>query len=508
MTGETVLVGEFSHETNTFASEPTDRESFQKRREYHGDELIEELRGTNSTVGGIVDVAEGAGVELIPTVAAAAQPGGIVTEEAFEYYSERILAGVRDHRDDLDGICLGLHGAMVVEGRDDGEGPLLAAIREEVGDDVPITTTLDLHGNVTDEMIDHADALIAYETYPHVDSGETGRTAMRVLLDAMRDEMEPTMAIERPPVLTHGPKENTRAGPMAEVMASARELEERDGVRKVNVMSGFPKADVPSMGFSISVVADGDNGLATEVARDLATTIWERRTEFVGDYPDPAEAVSEAFDLAADADAPVVLADVGDNPGGGSAADGTTVLRELIDQGASNAGFAIMRDPEVVDACVDAGAGERVTVTMGGKTDDLHGEPIADVEGYVKAITDGRYRNTGPMGTGTRQNLGRAVRFECGADDGVTVIVTDNRVQPLDAEIWRHVGVQPERLDIIVVKSTNHYRADYEPMASHVLSVNSPGLCAMDPGMFDFEAVTRPKFPIDEMDDGDYPDWE
>jgi microcystin degradation protein MlrC len=247
------------------------------------------------------------------------------------------------------------------------------------------------------------------------------------------------------------------------------------------------------------------------VSRDLAERVWDRRHEFIGDYPGPEEAVERATRLVADGvteDGPVVLADVGDNPGGGGAGDGTTVLREMLDHGLTNAGLAIMHDPAVVERCVDAGVGERVTVTLGGKTDDMHGDPIEDVDGHVKALTDGRFENTGPMGTGSENNLGRTVHLQCGADDGVSVLVTENRLQPLDAEIWRHAGIQPERLDVLAVKSMNHFRADYESMASHVIVVNSIGLASMDPRNFAFSDLRRPKFPLDEMDDDDYPDWE
>lgn len=513
MTGERVLVGSFVHETNTFASTPTTREEFRERRAYAGDEMFERLRGTNSEVGGVVEVADEEGLDLVPTVAASATPGGVVAREAYEQYTGEIVAGAREHADDLDGVLLPLHGAMVPEGMDDGEGPLVSRVREAVGPDVPVVVTLDLHGNVTDELVAAADALVAYRSYPHVDMGETGRRGARLLVRAMRDEVEPAMAIARPPMLAFGPLQNTRDGPMAAVMARARELEERDRVLAANVLPGFHAADVPSMGFSVPVVADGDPAAAEAAARELATFVWKSRERFVGDYPEPEAAVAEAERLAADreagdhgdGDGPVVLADVGDNPGGGGAADGTTVLRAMLDQGVENAGFAILRDPEVVEHCVAAGVGERVAVDLGGKTDDLHGEPIRDLDGYVAAITDGEFVNTGPMATGTENHLGRTVRLECGTGDGIAVVVTENRLQPLDAEIWRHVGVQPERLAVLAVKSTNHYRADYEPMASHVLPVDSPGLSAMNPARYDYDRIRRPQFPLDAMADDDYP---
>ncbi|MFW5939502.1 MAG: M81 family metallopeptidase [Halolamina sp.] len=514
MTEPTVLLGGFAHETNTFADDTTDRAEFQSRREYVGEEIPVKMRGTNTCEGGVIDVAEGAGIDLRYTITASATPGGVVGADAYEFYTDRIVAGAETHREELDGVVLCLHGAMVPEGMDDGEGPLVARVRDVVGPEVPIAVTLDLHGNNTDQLIEAADVLVAFEEYPHTDMGDTGRRAMRLLHRTMRGEVAPTMHVERPPVLAMTPKQNTRAGPMADLMAEARAQEDRDGVLKVNVFPGFQQADVPSMGFSIPVVTDDDPALAREVARELAAAVWDRRESFIGDYPEPAEAVARAKRLVADAEAagvdegPVVMADAGDNPGGGGASDGTTLLRELLDQGVTNAGFAIMRDPEAVAECVDAGVGERVTLTIGGKTDDLHGDSIEDVDGYVAAITDGEFVNTGPMATGSENHLGRTVRLECGAEDGVSVLLTENRLQPLDAEIWRHAGIQPERLDVLVVKSTNHYRADYEPMASEVIQVNTPGLAAMDPRKFTFDRIRRPQFPLDEMAQDTYPDWD
>lgn len=510
MPDETVLLGGFSHETNTFAKGTTDRPLFQKRREYFGDEISEKLRGTNTQDGGVIDVAEDEGVDLRYTVSASATPSGVVAADAHEFYCGEIINAVEEHVDDLDGVMLCLHGAMVPEGMADGEGPLIAKIRDIVGEAIPISVTLDLHGNITDEMVAEADSLIAYESYPHVDTGDTGRIGMRTLVRMMRGEIDPVMHIERPPVLAMGPKQNTRDGPMSEVMMKARVCEEREDIVKVNVLPGFHQSDVPGMSWSVPVVADGDLGAAREVSRELAEYIWDRHEDFVGNYPEPAEAVTEAERLTADLNEDsgfVLMADVGDNPGGGGATDGTTVLREIIGQSLTNVGFAIIKDPAVVDQCVRVGVGARAVVDLGGKTDDFHGDPIEDLDVYVKAITDGEFVNTGSMETGSENHLGRAVHVQCGTDDGVSVIVTENRMQPLDAEIWRHMGIQPERLDVLVVKSTNHYRADYEPMCSTNIPINSPGLVAMDPRKFEFTRINRPIFPLDEMDDEDYPDW-
>lgn len=537
MADETILVGGFTHETNTFGWRATTRADYRERRECFGDAVPAEFAGTNTATGGAIDEAERRGVDLRCVLAASAMPGGALTRETYEFYADRLLDGVREHHEAVDGVLLPLHGAMVAEHLADGEGELLARVREAVGPALPVVATLDLHGNVTPEMVAHADALVAYETYPHTDMGETGREGLRVLLETVRGDLDPVTWMERPPVLPFGPKQNTLDGPMAAVMALARDLESRDAIRKVNVLPGFHAADVEPMGFSVPVVADGDEAAARSAAREVASHVWANRESFVGDYPGPDDGVREAIDLAAGTGAgegPVVVADVGDNPGGGGAADGTAVLRALLERGATNAGFALVCDPAVVETAVGAGVGERVTVSLGGKTDDMHGDPIDGVVGYVAAVTDGEYVNTGPMATGTANHLGRTVRLQCvlgaegpggagdrdggastgdaaagpGPRDGVTVVVTENRVQPLDAEIWRHVGVQPERLAVLVVKSTNHYRADYGPMASHVVPINSPGVASMDASVFEFARVRRPQFPLDEMADDAYPDWD
>lgn len=510
---ETVLVGAFAHETNTFVPEPVTRADFQAREEYLGQALDDNLRGTETAVGGVIDAADDHGVELVPTVAAFATPGGVVATDTYEFYTDLILDGVRDHLDDLDGVILPLHGAMVAEHLEDGEGPLIASVRELVGEAVPIVVTLDLHANVTEQMVDAADALVAYETYPHLDKADTGRRGFEILVRSIQDEVAPTVHFERPPNLIFQPKAYTPGGPMAEVMAEAREQEARSGVLKVNVLPGFYHADIEEMGVTTPVVTDDDPGLARDVSRSMAALIWERRADFVESYPKPREAVAQAkatvVEKAPD-EGPVVMADFGSNPGGGGASNGTTVLREFLDQEVSNAGWAIMHDPDAVATCLEAGVSRRVTIDVGGKTDDQHGETIESLEGYVKAITDGRYVNTGTShsGYGVQNDIGRTVRFQCGPDDGVTVVLAERRASAFDAEIWRHVGQPPERLDIVCIPSLIAFLGDYEPMASDVVLVDTPGLSAVDPARFDYERIPRPLYPLDDLVADTYPDWD
>lgn len=509
---ETVLTGELAHETNTFVRGLTERSDFQEDREYLGEDVPTQMAGTETSIGGIVDSAADTGIELLHTISARATPSGVVSEEAYSFYRSLILDELRDHIDEIDGVILALHGAMATEVAPDGEGPLLSAVRSIVGPDVPVVATLDLHANVTEEMVEVADALVAYEEYPHLDKAETGVKAFDILVKAMRGKVEPTSHFERPPTIIFQPKAHTTHGPIAKVMERAREYEQQDDVLKANVLPGFYHADISEMGVTTPVVTDGDPELARKVSRDLAELIWENRKEFVGEYPKPAEAVAQAKGVISGLDeenGPVVMADFGSNPGGGGASNGTTVLQEMLEQEVDNSGWAIMHDPEAVEDCIAAGVGNRVTVDVGGKTDDRHGETITDLDGYVKAITDGRYVNTGTShsGRGVQNTIGQTVRFECGADDGVTIVLAERRASAFDAEIWRHIGLPPERLDLICIPSLIAFLGDYEPLSSDVILVDTPGVSAVNPERFDYSHIARPISPLDDMDDDAYPSW-
>ena len=399
---------------------------------------------------------------------------------------------------------------MVTEHYSDGEGELIRRVRDVVGEEVPIIVTLDLHANVSSQMATHADALIAYETYPHLDKAATGRHGMDLLVRTMDDEIEPVVRFERPPMIVFQPKAYTVEGPMVDVMHRARELEAHAGVLKTSVFPGFYHADIPEMGVTTPVVSDGDPGLAQEVSRDLAEHLWTHRDQFVEDYPKPAEAIAIAKERASALDSnegPIVMAEFGSNPGGGGAANGTTVLREMLEQGIENAGWAIMYDPEAVETCVAASVRERVTETIGGKSDDKHGDPIEAVDGYVKAITDGKYVNTGTThsGKGVQNDIGTTALFQCGPDDSINVVLAERRASAFDAEIWRHIGIQPERLDIICIPSLIAFLGDYEPMSSDIILIDTPGLSAVNPAQFDYSEIPRPIYPLDDLDGTAYP---
>ncbi|MGH7279849.1 MAG: M81 family metallopeptidase, partial [Candidatus Rokuibacteriota bacterium] len=309
-----------SHETNTFSTIPTDRRQFEARDLRYGGEILEAFRGTGSCLGGMIDAAEARGVTLVPSIAAAASPAGRVTKDIYADLKQRLLADLRA-AGPLDGVLLDLHGAMVPEGLEDGEGDLLAAVRQAVGD-TPIAVTLDFHANLTADMTRHATLLHGYKTYPHVDMPDRGREATERLIDVVGRRLRPTAVYRHPPLLPPLGRQGTASGPMRRLYDLAAEMEQDPRVISVSIFAGFPLADIEDAGLSIYVVTDGDPALAERCAERLAAAAWEHRREFLHTGLPVREAVARA--LAIDG-RPVVLADMADNTGGGAAGDGTEV---------------------------------------------------------------------------------------------------------------------------------------------------------------------------------------
>ena len=485
-----VFIAMVSHETNTFSPLPTGRRQFEARDLRHGGELLETYRGTGTCLGGMIDAAQAHGVTLVPSVAAAAAPGGRVTKDFYVEVKHRLLADLR-RAGPLDGVLLDLHGAMVVEGIDDGEGDLLGAVRAEIGAR-PLVVTLDFHANVTDAMARAATLLHGYKTYPHVDMQARGREAAERLVDVARGRLRPAVALRRPPLLPPLGSQATARGPMRRLYDLAGTLEREPGVTSISVFAGFPLADIHDAGLAVYVATAGDEVRAVRLADRLADTAWQHRQEFAHTALPPADAVARA--LALDG-RPVVLADMADNTGGGAAGDTTAVLRELLRAGARDATVACLWDPGAAAACARAGAGATLTLAVGGKVDPGHGAPV-EVTGRVRTLSDGRFVHKGPMLRGLPGRLGTTAVLEV---EGVKIILISERWQTLDPEMIRLVGIDPLAEKMLVVKSTIHYRAAFEPLAHTIVEVDAPGLSSSNLARFPFTRVRRPIFPLDPI---------
>ena len=478
-----------SHETNTFSNVPTDRGQFEARNLHYGGEILETFRGTGTCLGGMIDAAERHGARLIPSVAASASPAGLVTKDIYGHVKERLLADLRA-AGHLDGVLLDLHGAMVTEGHDDGEGDLIQAVRAVVGSTVPIAVTLDFHGNLSGDMVRGAELLHGYKTYPHVDMAERGMEATARLLEVIAGRIRPTAALRTPPLLPPLGNQGTARGPMRRLYDLAAVMEKDPKVISVSIFAGFPHADIPQAGLSVYVVTDNDQALADRLAEQLAQVAWTHRHEFIHQSLSVPEAVAKA--LAAEG-RPIILADMADNTGGGAAGDGTEILRELLRVGARSTVVACLWDPAAVRECAQAGVGARVTLDVGGKVDTRHGAPLR-VTGTVRTLSDGRFVHKGPMARGLPGRLGTTAVLDV---SDVKIILISHRWQTLDPEMLRFVGLDPLEHKVLVIKSTIHYRAAFEPLAREIIEVDAPGLSSSNLARFDFKRIRRPIFPLD-----------
>ncbi len=492
-----VAIGGIAHESSTFATVPTKLCDFEEQGIPEGPQLIDVYTGTKSAVGGFIDAARDFGFEAVPTIYAHATPAGPVTADATETLTNWLCDGLRSALETgpLDGVLLSLHGAMVSELDDDGESYILRAVREVVGAEMPVIVELDLHGNITEEMVGLATVCVAYDEYPHTDSYERAYEMGHILTRIVRGGARPTAAVVKIPLLAGGQRQYTHAEPMLSIKHMAHDIEGERGVLNVSYLPGFFFADIAPTNFTIIVTTDNNPEQAQEAAARIAQYIWDRREDFELNPTPVDEAVRQAM---AAPEGPVVMADIGDNPGGGTPADGTVLLEALLRLGADNAVVVPIVDPESVQQAIEAGEGNTVQLKLGGKVDTFHGAPL-DVTARVARITDGTFVHKGPMGTGTTHLLGPTVVLEIESNGGgtVEVITTTYRYQPTDLEVLRSQGIEPTEKQIIVVKSWVHYRAAFTPVAKQIIEVDTPGLTSPHLDRYDYKNLVRPIYPLD-----------
>ena len=489
-----IATGGVQHETNTFSNTPTTLADFQRDTgcgpDFAGGAAIfDQFRNTGTIHGGYIDGAEAEGIELIPLLCTRAQPAGLVQRVAFDHLLELFLERLKQTLP-VDGVLLDLHGAMVVENEEDGEGAFISAVRELVGTEMPVFVTLDLHANITPRMAELADVIVGYDTYPHVDMRERGREAIELLARTIRGEVKPVQEYRQLPLMTMPPMQCTLREPMQSLMRRVFEMEEEPDVLTATVSMGFPFADIQNAGVTALVTVDADADLARSKADELAGWLWDLRDKLQPDLTTIDEAIRYADE---DAKGLVIFADGSDNPGGGAPCDGTIALRAMIDSDFQGGVVGILCDPETVAQAHAAGVGQDIDARIGGKTDEQHGSPV-EARAYVKNLSDGRFIHGGPMMHGLAGNLGRTATLQIGAVD---VVVSERRRQLLDAEMLRVAGVNPQTPRLLVVKSAVHFRADLGPTASHIFDADTPGIHRPDFGNYDYRHVRRPVYPLD-----------
>jgi microcystin degradation protein MlrC len=472
-----ILIAGFQHETNSFAPSPTQYDDFVRGGAFpalvRGADVLA-MRDINIAIGGFIRAMEQK-AELLPVLWAGATPAAHVTRDAFERITGEIITAAQAQK--LDAVYLDLHGAMMCEHLDDGEGELLGRLRQALGPRVPIVASLDLHANVTAQMLGQADALTAYRTYPHVDMAEAGIRAAALLGRIVERRNAFGKASRRIPFLIPVNGMCTLVEPAMGVYSRMAEAE-KDGTLSLSFAPGFPACDFPECG--PMVWGYGEPGEVEKAVNRLADDIITREAEWVVPLLEPEEAVRTAMKIAATASRPVVIADTQDNPGGGGDSDTTGMLRALVACGAQGAAIGLMVDPAAAAAAHAAGAGADITIGLGGHS-RVPGDAPLTATYRVEQLSDGVCRYDGPMMNGKESQVGPSARLSL---NGVQIVVASHKDQMLDRNLYRMAGVEPERMKILVNKSSVHFRADFQPIAEAVLVAKAPGPLLADPSDF------------------------
>jgi microcystin degradation protein MlrC len=479
-----IAIGGFQHETNCFVNSQTDFSYFASHRDrpplVYGDDVLKWLTNNSFAMAGFIQSLQSK-YELVPLLWTSGGAGGMVTRDAFERIAGSIVGRLSEAMP-VDAVYLDLHGAMVTEDFEDGEGELLRRIRAAVGEQVPVVISLDYHANVTPTMVECSDGLVGYRTYPHVDRVETGRYAARITQTLLERGRPAGRALRKLPFLIPLNGQCTLVDPSRHVVNLSRVL---DGdVVNLSYLAGFPPSDLHWCG--PSVIAHAWTQQAADAAADaMYAAIVEREGQFAEEMVSPEEGVTRAMRIARNAQRPVVIADTQDNPGCGGTADSTGLLKALVAAGAEGAVVGFLCDPKAAQAAHTAGAGQRIDIALGGHSGPEGVTPM-EASFVVEALGDGRFTSDGAVSGGRKMDLGPMALLRV---SDVRVAVTSKRLQAYDKAPFRHLGVEPERQKILALKSTCHYRAEFEPIAEDVIVVLAPGYYLADPTDYPFRKL-------------------
>src|SRR6266576_305657 len=500
-----LLIAMMKHETNTFSPVPTPPARFGPSYSdrgpgpLYGEAAINAYRGTGSGLGAYLDLAEREKADIVLPIAASAPPSRPVEDAAYEHIADIICDAVA--KGGYDGMFLDLHGAMVTESFEDGEGELLRRIRA-IDPKTPIAVSLDMHANLYDAMIENATVVTGYRTYPHIDTYDTAKRAGEILLKAMRGEAHPVMAWGNVPMLPHVMRQGSDDHPNKELQARCAAMATPGpdgGALAASLFTGFPHADISNAGLSTVVVTDGDRSLAERLRDELLDQAWQDREAFLYRI-EPLEqslARAKALPPPTQGEGPIVLLDHYDNCASGGTMDTTIVLGAILREGLDNvAAFAIF-DPEAVQRAIAAGIGSRVTLSVGGKMKmpAIPGDsPPLTVSGTVKTISNGRFRNKGPMGRGVMMDMGPSIVIDTGKAE---IVVISRHVEPNDLNCLLSLGIDPMQKRYVMLKSRVHWRAGLGALAQSVVDCAGIGVCTSDYGQLTFTKVRRPIYPLD-----------
>ena len=488
-----IATGGFYHETNRFGNILV-TPAMVKSRSWSKQEWLNHYTGVHSYSGGFIDEAQALGVEIVPAVDAHISPCGPIQKESLEMCRDQLVDLLWEayQEQPFDAIALNLHGAAYAEGYPDAESEVLRALREKFGYEMPIGAVLDLHGNVTEESVRLCDILIGVKGYPHVDEYDEARIMFRLLCDMAQNNWRPCKQIIRLPWFIAPGQGVTTAGPAHDIqqLLYAQEASDPD-LLQATFFHGFPYADFPGAGVSIVTMAKTQES-ADRAARTIAEYAWSRRQDFKIPLYTAEEAVDHALEFA---EGPIIINESSDNPGGGTPADGTHLLRELLRRNLPGTAFGFIYDPEVAKQATAAGVGATIRCTLGGKTDDLHGAPIEIENAYVKTISDGKFVQKAPMSAGAKCNYGPTVCLMVG---NVAVVVSSARTQTMDDGPFRIAGVDWREMRILAMKSSQHFKGWWADKVKGIVPCESPGIHSSNLALFQFKDANTSYYPLQD----------
>ena len=476
-----ILLAAFKQETSSFNPARTPYDLFNVR---FGDALYA-LRGSNTEIAGALDVFDGrSDLDLVPLYSASSVSGGPVADAALDRLMDELLAAVRNNAP-ADGMLMVFHGAMAGETEVDPEGHVLSEIRAILGD-VPIVTTFDLHGIITDRLVAHSDIMVPFHTYPHIDMYETGQRGARNLLALLDDNVKPTVARIRLPMLVRGDELITKTGRFGQAIRWCQDIENSEGGLGSGVYIGNPFTDVPDLRSNVIVFTDNDPNRARDEAERIARYMWDNRDHFTA----PLVSIPDAIRLAEQTEGLTVFSDAADATSSGASGDSNAILKGLFEHGYTGRALLPIVDPPAVEAAFRAGVGATLTLPIGGAIDKTRFSPI-ECEVYVKLLTDGDYTT----GTGTS---GRAGNTAVLATDTYSIMATTRPVSIMDRKVFEARGLDPRDFDLVVCKSPNGFRVHYEEIAARIVPVDAPGSTSANLKSLPYTQCPRPIFPLDE----------
>lgn len=496
-----VLTAELIQECSTFNQGRTTLDEYRVEILEGGETAIMQ-RGTGlSELRGFLEVARAEGWKITHALSATATPGPIVTADAFEVLLKRITDVAGAEKGKIDGVLLALHGAMAAEGCDDPEGELLTRLRAILGPDLPIGITLDLHTNTSPDMARQANIAVSYKTYPHVDHVETARHCATLLRDMMQGKVQARTLRLKLPMLDEANGGRSDVQPTASYYTRARAHEAEPGILAVSVNSGFADADTLESGPSILITYDsatsGAEARARDIALDLAGSIWADRDKCVNKFLTVEEVAAHVRNFVPQKAGPLVISDFADNPGAGAYGDATNLLAGMLQMGLKNAAFGPMIDPEAAAELHCHAVGDTVTVAVGGKHDPRYGGGPLNLTGEIRHLSgDGTLVGDGPVIGGITFRFGKTAVFRV---NGIDILIVTERGQAYDLQQFKAFGITPEETSVLGLKSQQHFRAAFEPIAAEVIVCDCGALASPDYRIRDYVKVRRPIWPLDEI---------